>query len=91
MFGIRRITQDRDEAHTQEVVAVLEALETDDVGYETTSTVTAIEAEEGDELLAAAGTLHEAVPGEAPSKPARRRRGGNRFALTGPGDYWKRV
>lgn len=47
MFGMRRFTPDMDEAHTQEVIAVLEALEKYDVGYETTPIATAIEGRGG--------------------------------------------
>lgn len=64
VFGMLRITPITDEDITEEVVAAIEALEEYDVSYETNPMSTVVEAEDVDELLAAVGAAHKAVPGD---------------------------
>lgn len=64
VFGMLRITPVTDEDITEEIAAAVEALEEYDVSYETNPMSTVVEAEEVDELLAAVGAAHKAVPGD---------------------------
>jgi uncharacterized protein (TIGR00106 family) len=64
VFGMLRITPVTDEDITEDVAAAVDALEEYDVSYETNPMSTVIEAEELEELLAAVGAAHEAVPGD---------------------------
>ncbi|PSQ15925.1 hypothetical protein BRD00_13000 [Halobacteriales archaeon QS_8_69_26] len=64
VFGMLRITPITDDDVTEEVAAAVEALEEYDVAYETNPMSTVVEAEDLDELLAAVGAAHEAVPGD---------------------------
>jgi len=64
VFGMLRITPVTDDDITEEVAAAIEALEDYEVTYQTNSMSTVIETEDLDELLAAVGAAHEAVPGD---------------------------
>ena len=64
VFGMLRITPITDDDVTEEVAAAVEALEEYDVSYETNPMSTVVEADDLDELLAAVGAAHRAVPGD---------------------------
>jgi len=64
VFGMLRVTPVTDEDITEEVAAAIEALENHDVTYETNPMSTVLEAETVDDLLAAVGAAHKAVPGD---------------------------
>lgn len=64
VFGMLRITPITEEDIAEEIAAAVEALEEYDVTYQTNPMSTVIEAEDVDELLAAVGAAHEAVPGD---------------------------
>jgi uncharacterized protein YqgV (UPF0045/DUF77 family) len=64
VFGMLRVTPVTDEDITEEVAAAIDALEDHDVEYETNPMSTVLEAETVDDLLAAVGAAHEAVPGD---------------------------
>lgn len=64
VFGLLRITPVTEEDITEEIVAAIEALEEYDVAYQTNPMSTVIEADDVDELLAAVGAAHKAVPGD---------------------------
>lgn len=64
VFGMLRITPVTDDDITEDVAAAIDALEEYDVAYETNPMSTVIEAEDVDELLAAVGAAHQAVPGD---------------------------
>jgi uncharacterized protein (TIGR00106 family) len=59
-----RITPITDDDVAEEIAAAIDALEEHDVAYETNPMSTVIEADDIDELLAAVGAAHEAVPGD---------------------------
>ena len=63
VFGMLRVTPITEEDVTEEIAAAIDALEKHDVVYETNPMSTVIEADEVDDLLAAVGAAHEAVPG----------------------------
>lgn len=64
VFGMLRVTPITEEDVTEEIAAAIDALEKHDVVYETNPMSTVIEADEVDDLLAAVGAAHEAVPGD---------------------------
>lgn len=64
VFGMLRVTPVTDEDITEEVAAAIDALEEHDVEYETNPMSTVLEAESVDDLLAAVGAAHKAVPGD---------------------------
>ncbi|WP_049985015.1 thiamine-binding protein [Halobellus rufus] len=64
VFGMLRVTPVTDEDVTEEIAAAIDALEEHDVSYETNPMSTVVEAEDVDELLAAVGAAHRAVPGD---------------------------
>ena len=64
VFGMFRVTPITDNDSPEEVVAAIETLEEYDVDYQTNSMATVVEADDVDELLAAIGAAHEAVPGD---------------------------
>lgn len=64
VFGLLRITPITEDDITEEVVAAVETIEEFDVSYRTNAMSTVIEADSVDELLAAVGAAHKAVPGD---------------------------
>ncbi|WP_158059518.1 thiamine-binding protein [Halorussus halophilus] len=64
VFGMFRVTPITEDDITEEVVTAIKTIEEYDVDYRTNSMATVVEADTVDELLAAIGAAHEAVPGD---------------------------
>jgi uncharacterized protein YqgV (UPF0045/DUF77 family) len=64
VFGMLRITPITEDDITEDVAAAVEALDEHDVTYRTNAMSTVVEADTVDELLAAVGAAHKAVPGD---------------------------